>query len=425
MVGLKSLKNHPAMLDAGFAITGNVAGAAVSGLAMIILSRTVGPEVFGIISVGFSLMLISARLADGGLGASLLKYFPTLSTHDQEREFFWTTMLFKLLLGIGLAILLSISSSWLAKVLHISVEIVLIVAWLNLVTLVFDHLGGVAVAMFKIKYAVLANFVQALIKLGIAGLTVLNPLLSAPSILAAYIAAPGPVTLLYRRLLPKRIWQRPAVLPWREIYYKIRNMAGHNWVAGISTAVLQNFDVLIVSSLLLRVEVGYIGAATRIALLLSIVGASLAGVVNPRVAKLQDHKQLKQYWGKATLILVGMLIVAIFVPFTSRLLLTYTTGPEYLPAAGVLSWLLVATCFSIGLTPFVALFFRYHEARYFSVAAIMQALIVCLGTYFAVVGYGMEAVGWIRVASQAAMLVLTVGWAIMAHQREFQTLPWK
>ncbi len=425
MFGIKNLKNHPAMLDAGFAITGNVAGAAVSGLAMIILSRTLGPEVFGVISVGFSLMLIAARVAEGGLVASLLKYFPTLTSHDQERQLFWTTLLFKLFLGVSLAILLSVASPWLAKILHISVELVLIVAWLNLVTLVFDHLGGVTMAMLKIKFAVIANFAQALIKLGIAVLTIFNPLLSASSILAAYIAAPGPVTLLYKRLLPSRIWQRPAVLPWKEIYFKIRNMAAHNWVAGISSAVLQNVDVLIVSSLLLRVEVGYIGAATRIALLLSIVGASLAGVVNPRVAKLQDHKQLKQYWGKATLILVGMLIVAIFVPFTSRLLLTYTTGPEYLPAAGVLSWLLVATCFSIGLTPFVALFFRYHEARYFSVAAIMQALIMCFGSYFAVQEFGMDAVGWVRVASQAVVLVLTVGWAIMAHQREFKTLPWK
>jgi len=125
------------------------------------------------------------------------------------------------------------------------------------------------------------------------------------------------------------------------------------------------------------------------------------------------------------MILIGMLALSVIAPFTSRLLLTYTTGPEYLPAAGVLSWLLVATCFSIGLTPFAALFFRYHEASYFSATAIVQALIMCFGSYFAVLGFGMDAVGWVRVASQAVVLVLTVGWAIMAHQREFKTLPWK
>lgn len=425
MVNLISLKSHPAIKDATFAVTGNIVGSAISGIALILMSRTLGPEKYGVFSVGFSLMVIAARLAEGGMIATLLKYFPNAKSPQEENKLFWASLQFKLLLGVGLGVAMSISSPWIAGWLHVPTEMVLLVAWFNLITLVFDHLAGLSMAMLKIKYAVMANFVQALIKLGVAGLTFVNPALSAVSVLTAYMAAPGPVTLLYKRFLSARIWKRPKRLPWEDLYHKVRSMAGHNWLAGISGAVVQNVDVLIVSSFLPGLEVGYVGAAARIAMFVAIVGSSLAGVVNPRVAKLQNHESIKRYWGNALLLLLLTLIGALVLPLLSGFILQATTGTEYLPAAGVLSWMLVATCFSIGLTPFAALFFRYHQPSFFSISALAQGLIMCVGGYFAVQSFGMEAVGWVRVASQSVMLLLTVSWAVAAHRKEFGKLPWK
>lgn len=424
MVGLETLKKHPAIADVGFAVGGNVIAAGLSGLAMIIFGRTLGPETFGIISVGFSLMLIAARVAEGGLVAVLLKYLPTASTPQEERKLFWATLQCKILLGTVLAVVTTVIAPQLAHALHVPTALILVVGWLNLVTLLFDHLGGLAMALLKIRYAVVANFVQASLKLILAGVTFFNPL-SAVAVLAAYMIAPIPATWLYRRFLPQYIWQRPPSLPWTRLFDQVRSMATHNWLASISSAVVQNVDVLIVSFFLPGLEVGYVGAASRIAMFVSIVGSSLSGVLNPRVAKLQTHTQLKQYWGKSFIVLLLCGIGAVILPLVTTSLIQLTTGPEYQPASHILAWMLAATCFSIGLTPFAALFFRYHQPSFFSVSAVVQAAIMCIGGYFAVQSFGMVAVGWVRMASQTAMLLLTIIWALRAHYREFQTLPWK
>lgn len=55
-------------------VVGNMAGTALSAVALIIISRILGPSEFGQFSVGFAIVLILIKVNDVGLSAIVLKF---------------------------------------------------------------------------------------------------------------------------------------------------------------------------------------------------------------------------------------------------------------------------------------------------------------------------------------------------------------
>ncbi len=416
-------RSQPVLKDAGFSVIGNTLATALSGLALILFSRTLGPIEFGLLSVGFSLMLIISRVTEGGWSAVLLKYIPIAQDDRERNNFFWSTFVIKIFLAVIVALIFTVFSSVLAKILHVPVVLIIAVVWLTPITLIFDHLATMAIALLKIQLAVIGNLTQAGIKMILGGLIWITQYgLAVPS-LSAYLIAPLPAYFFYFKVLPKYLRFNPQTAVWKNLLNSTKAMAFNNWFAGINQALVQNIDVVLVSALLTAEEVGHLGAGVRLAMFVMMVGFSLAGVLIPRVAALQNEQDLNYYWKKALLFLLLCLSGSILLPFFAEILLLITVGTAYLPATATLQLLLISAGLSIGMVGFSSLFFRYNSPAYFSISSLLQLLII-VGLIFSLApGFGILSVGIARLSAQIFLLILTIIWALFAHRKEFGEWP--
>lgn len=424
MQKLKEFVSQPVVIDAGISVTGNTLAAVLSGVSLILISRALGPESFGVISVAFSLMLIVAKVAEGGFNSVLIKFMPIVSVTERS-ELFWFTSTAKATLGLITGVALSLLSPFLSSLLHIPITIILVVAWFNLIILGYEHLATVLTALLKIRHAIFGNILQASCKIIIGIGVMMATSLSGVFVFFLYMVAPTPTILYFFRNLPSSLLKKPRVLEWQSQWMRSRAMAVNNWVAGLSGALAQNSDIFVVSMLLPGLAVGYMGAAMRLTMFFALFGYSLAGVLNPRVAKLESAVAVSSYWKQASLFLGFSVVAAIVLPIFSWILIFLSAGPDYLEAVPVMQWLLSATCLAIGTTGMSALFFRYNQPGYFSVVAILQSVLILAGSVLLIPSFGLISVGWVRMGSQLSVTLLTIAWALYAHHKTFGLMPWE
>ena len=116
--------------------------------------------------------------------------------------------------------------------------------------------------------------------------------------------------------------------------------------------LIENLDLLFAKHYLTDFETGLLGGINRISMLLYVVAYALANVLNPRVAKYTNKKNMdafiKKSWGIVALSVFGFFILTPLNPY----LIQYTIGPEYLPGVGVLNVLLASGFISIAMMPF-------------------------------------------------------------------------
>lgn len=82
-------------------VVGNTAATAISAIALIVISRLLGPSAFGEFSVGFAVVLIMIRFCDLGLNSALQKYIPRADTSARQNALFSFATLAKVGLCIG------------------------------------------------------------------------------------------------------------------------------------------------------------------------------------------------------------------------------------------------------------------------------------------------------------------------------------
>jgi O-antigen/teichoic acid export membrane protein len=187
-----------------------------------------------------------------------------------------------------------------------------------------------------------------------------------------------------------------------------KEMAGHSAVAFIAAGIIENIDVLFVQRYLNTYEAGLLGGVGRVALLFSILAYALSSVLNPRVAKYTDRKNLSAYFKKA-LLLAGASIAAILVylPF-SKFILLATIGEQYLPGLEVMNILVASSLLTLAVVPFIAMFFSFDKPWYFSVSGILQLVIIVGGNYLFVPVFGLEGSAWTRLVSRIVLFAFTI-----------------
>ncbi len=401
---------------------GNATAQGVSAISLIIISRSLGPELFGEFSVGFAIALMLNRISDLGLSFAIQKYAPVATDNGQVNRIFSFTLRMKLIANLILMALGIITYSWIAKLLNFDNPSIILISFLFFgATVMYEQLQAMLQSLHHFIQSVGVNLLQAVTKLiGIAGLWYLG-LKSANTMLTWYMLAPLAPVILFSKFMPR----------WTEIkIFKqdfsgeqtlLSTMASHTAVAFIAAGIIENIDVLFVQRYLTTYETGLFGGASRIALLLALAAYSLSNVLNPRVAKYQTKADIAAYLKKAVMIAVASVIgFLLFLPF-SGMIINLTIGPAYADGQLILNILMAASFLTVAVVPFMALFFSFDAPWYFSVTGIMQLLVIVLGNVIFVPMFGLEAAAWTRLASRMIFLVVTVCLAAYYYRRKMNT----
>ena len=400
---------------------GNVGSTGVAAIAMIIFSRQLGPEQFGIFSVLFSLMLILSRIGDMGINIAVSRAIA--QNHDkpsQVRSYAQNGAYLKaIIMGLVVAIGLIFSPYVTTSLLNLGREyspLVSLVIVLSIAVVIYEYVNSLLQSRQYFGTSVLTNLIQSSLKLILALSTFVFAGITLQLITLSYMMLPllgagvGLFAFSVKELLPR---YNPKIAK------SIINVARWTSLSIIAGALAENIDVLIVQNYLTTHETGLYAAATRIATVASLIGWSLGTVLNMRVAQYKDKKNLDQYLKKGILLASAALILTLAIILITTPLVNLTIGTSYLAVIPTLNILLISTALLTATTPFVALFYVFDYPRYFAVSGVLTALTLISADLILIPAFGLVGAGWARVITRTVVIIYTLTTAYSEYQKHY------
>lgn len=399
---------------------GNYSSAFLSAVAIILISRSLEPTLFGEFSGAFSLAMILAKINDAGLTIASQKFASRSQNKVEVKSFIYLGYKYKLYISAGLLLLFLPLSPILTSIFKFSNPfIVPISVTLGLLLVYYDQLVASLLATHSFLRASLVNLSQAGFKLISAATLTLLLHKSLLPIIVTFIAAPG-IPVIFTKLFEPKWFQKVNVKPLRKSSKQgFINLAKHSALLVFILGVIDSIGVLFVKSFLDSYEAGLLGGIGRIALLFTLIGVSLSQVLNNRVSRYTIKSDINAFIKKSLLLSVGMILLYFvtipFLPF----IINITIGPDYLVARPALIVLLASVFMYIISVPFSALFFSFNNNRYFSLSGLLQLIAILVGNYLLVPSFGIIGSAFAQLLSRFLLLVFTIAFAYSTYRKQF------
>lgn len=389
-------------------IIGTLFSTGFSALALIIISRLLGPSEFGEFSVGLAISLMLNRIADMGLSYSIQRYASKSTNVDEQNRIYSYTTRIKLIAIVIIAILGVISYRWLSNLLHFNnPEIVLVSFLLSSCTVLYEQLQAILQSLHRFKQIVFINITQSSSKLIGSLLFFVSGLSSATSLLSLYLLTPLLPVLAFFMWVPRSVKLHLNTTFGKE-QSLMSSMAKHSAVMFISAGIVENVDVLFVQTYVSTFDAGLFSGISKISLLLMVIAYSLGNVLNPRVARYTEAAHLNAFIRKAWLVVLACIVGYSVSILLGQHVLLYTLGSEYMSGTSILNILLASSFITIATMPFIAVFFSIDSPWYFSLVGIVQLVTTLLGNIFLVPELGMTGAAWTRLITKAVAFIITV-----------------
>ncbi len=390
-----------------------------SALAIILISRLLGPTSFADFSVAFSLSLILNRFNDFGLNTVIQKFVGKEFRRAKISAYLSLILKYRLAISLTLSILGIVLSEQLSNLLHIQNSLLIPLTFIfSLSVTYFESAQTTLQSLGKFKLAAYNYFLPSLLKFTFALLFFIWQIKDTQLILTLYLLSTLPSLLIAEFLKPK--WIRYQLdRNFRKEQPKVASLLKHAALGVVTAGIIENIDVLFAKHYLSAYETGLLAGVSRIAMLLYVVAYALANVLNPRVAAYAKKKNfdafLKKAWGITALAVFGFFLTIPLAPY----LIEWTIGPRYLAGTDILIVLLAAGYLSIAVIPFISTFYAFKDNRYFSQSALLQLVIVLIGNFYFVPQFGLLASVYTRLIARSALLIFT--WFLLwrNYQREF------
>jgi len=401
-------------------ILGNGVATGISALSLILFSRVLGPESFGIFSIGFSIMQLVVRLSDFGVNVAVQRSVaPEFETDEKKtRGLLAAGTRYKLIFSlvmvfIGLWLSPVIAGVWLKTE---NIKIVKLGILLSVLTVWFEYIAVILQSMRKFVSSVVMSVAQALAKLAGAVWFFVGQISDAVLSFWVYGLAPLVGVVIGGVLVPK--WAKWTVFE-KPVYGPIKKVVKFTSISVIAAAIGDNIDVLMVKSFLTSYETGLFAAGARISLLISIVAYSLGTVLSPRVARYKTKEHFSSYLKKSILLIMVLLVTAIIVIPLAGPLVWLTAGPSYMEATRVVAFLLVSGMVVVSTTPIVAMFYSLKNPEYFAYSGILQTVVLITANLILIPMHGIEGAGMAKLIARVSVFVFSIWFAIKAMKKQF------
>jgi O-antigen/teichoic acid export membrane protein len=392
---------------------------AFSALAIILISRLLGPVDFADFSVAFSLSLILNRLNDFGFSIVIQKIVGGEWRHHKISAYLSLILKYRLVISLVLLMLGLFFATPIASYLQINNPLLIPLTFISSLPVTYFEISQVTLqSLAKFKLAAYNYLLPSVLKFVMALMIFLLQIHNVPLILSLYMFSCLPGLIVAEWLKPRWIkYQLTEVFKKEKAV--IFNLLKHSAFALIAAGVIDNIDIIFAKHYLSNYEAGLLAGVSRIAMLLYVVAYSLASVLNPRVTAYHRQKDfdafLKKAWSITVLAVLGFFIVLPLAPF----LVKWTIGAEYLAGMDSLIVLLAVGFLSIIVAPFAATFYAFKSNRYFSISAVLQLSIMLLGNLIFVPQFGLAGSVYTRLVARVALLLLT--WMMLwgSYRKEF------
>lgn len=379
--------------DSAILLLGNGISAALGFLAAVIISRTLGPSDFGIISTAVAVTVVLTGLTDLGIGTGLVRF----AARDIEANPARASALFiatlKLELALGALILIAAGSLArpLAMLLGGSESLVSPLMWAFLAgfglsvsaynsAVLQTYLKFKRLAILMVIYSA-AKFLGLLFLLAIARLTV-------GSVLILYAVLAVANLGLGFLLIPRDsigAWNAPGQ---REALTELFSLSKWVMLSFFATSIAGRLDIFMLSHFRDAAEVGHYAAAFQLASVFPLIIGAISTSLLPRVSRLADAEHMSAFV-RRTLGLSVLIVVALLpLLLVSSELVTALFGPRYAASISSFQILFLAFLLAIVVNPISLVLYTLDRAWVITIVNYVQVLFAFLLDLILVPAYG-------------------------------------
>jgi O-antigen/teichoic acid export membrane protein len=397
---------------------GTTATAVISALALIYVSRILGPTQFGIFSVGTSFMAIISRTGDMGLATIITRLLPRWKDEPAKaKEFLAQLNQWKMrMTGIGLLVGMALIP-FSGQLFNFPYPTILLLALYGCVGLIlYEYTLLVLSAFHFFQWVSALSILQAVMKVAAFLLLGVLGVITVQSVSFWYYTAPLLASLLIMFRYRQYFFVQPRTAS-TEIRQIIRKYIGHAAVGMVAMTLISNIDVLFVQKYLSSFDTGLYSGAMRISLFVAFLTSAIGGVMNNRVARYQTRELLSSYLRKSLVVVAAALIgFVLFLPFAG-LILNLTIGPEFSSGLPTMIILVFNAFLSLAIVPYISFFYAVEHPNYFSIGGTLQVVIIAVISVLFLEKYGITAAAWSRVLATLAHAVFTTVYIWFAYRK--------
>jgi O-antigen/teichoic acid export membrane protein len=365
---IKKIISTGTIKDSFISLTGNgiiaVGGAAFT----IILAREFSPDKFGLFSALWSLGILFASLGDFGISAALTNFLPKLKNERSAiiSLTFWLQLIIAFILAI-LVINLSFFKDTLipgSKTIHF-----LIIGLLVFVYILEAFIENVFNAERRFLVTTSLQAIDSSVKLVILFCLTLFHLIDIET---AFLATTASALIVTLTGLSKEFKNISFFFPKNQLQ-KIIKFAKWIAVSRIFGVAVSRIDVIILAALASSYQAGIFSAASRIALIFTLLATSIGNATAPRFSSFNSHPDLRSYLKKLFIFSIFLSVSMLFMAVISESLITVIFGQKYIEAVPVFQLLAIAMIpFMLTLVTVNPLIYYFNQPNFVAKVTIIQ-----------------------------------------------------
>jgi enterobacterial common antigen flippase len=383
---LKNIAASRTAYDSFISFSGSFAVTIAGMLFTILAARSLEPSEFGIFSTFMAVAIVLSNVADLGISNVLTNFLPKYPKDRQKiiNEGFW----FQLMIGGTIFVLCALLYPFGQKLFG-SNDVLAFMLFASLgSTYVMDYfLQNLFRAEKKFLEVSIMQAIESFGKLLLLFVVVMSykswlgiNSLMVVSLLGAFVAI-GYAFMFYKT----------AVRGFKG-YFHIQKFADFGlWMAvnKIFGVMVARVDLLILNWLSNSYQTGLFAAASRVAMVFSILVSTIGSVTAPRFASFNTGEKVWNYIKKLSIMIGGFSALMVLCAILADVIVSMVFGAKYIPAIGVFRLL------SLAMIPFLwttltvtPLIYTYSMARLNATLTVIQVSILVSVELFTSAKYG-------------------------------------
>ena len=344
-------------------LSGNIVAQGVGFLTIIIISRDLGPEQYGIFSLLLAIFTVAVQISDFGVSTSYVKYVS--ENLSKAKGIFVTVILSKVALSLIIIVALYFLSGVISDFFFESRKYQKLIE-LIAVAILFQSFFGVIIGHFQaiqnFKVFAYLNISHNLLKL--ISIIIISFSFSQEKHLEYFILSYAFVVIFLIFSISIKNYKLFRYIKQFDFNYFIQIYKLGFWVflSSLAVMVIMRLDIMMHQKMSTSLEVGYYSVAMNLAMIFPLITTSLVTTLLPKMDEFLKNHTVKEYvkrvLSNTKYVLAVLIVMELLSPFVIKILF----GEQYIESISVFQILLVAFTFGMIINPISLVMYSINKA---------------------------------------------------------------
>jgi O-antigen/teichoic acid export membrane protein len=344
-------------------LSGNIIAQGIGFLAIIIISRDLGPKQYGVFSLLLAIFTVAVQISDFGVSTSYVKYVS--ENILKAKEIFVTVILSKVILSLLVITTLYFSAGLISDFFFESREYKRLIEIIA-IAILFHAFFAVIVSHFQavqnFKIFAYLNIAHNFLKL--LSVVIVAFAFSQEKHLEYFIITYAFVVVPFILVISLKNYKLFRYIKQFDFNYFIQIYKLGFWVflSSLAVMVIMRLDMMMLQKMSTSLEVGYYSVAMNLAMIFPLITASLVTTLLPKMDEFLKNHTVKDYvlrvFSKTKYVVAILIVMELLSPFVIKLLF----GEQYAESISVFQILLVAFTFGVIINPISLVMYSINKA---------------------------------------------------------------